>query len=45
MTTPPTPEINDKAKILRTIMLIKIVDEYGGQGEDKLPDFTVGHVL
>ena len=45
MTTPPTPGINNEAKILRTIMPFKSVDEYGEQGVDKLPDFIVGHVL
>ena len=34
-----------KPKIVHTIISSKIVDEYGEQGVDELPDFTVGHVL
>ena len=41
----PIPAINNEAKILHTIISSKSVDEYGEQGVDELPDFTVGHVL
>ena len=40
----PIPAINNKAKILHTIISFKSVDKYGKQGLGESPDFTVGHV-
>ena len=41
----PIPVINNKVKILHTIISFKRVDKHGKQGLGELPDFTVGHAL
>ena len=40
----PIPVINNKVKILHTIISFKRVDKHGKQGLGELPDFTVGYV-
>ena len=40
----PIPVINNKAKILHTIISFKSVDKHGKQGLSELPDFAVGYV-